>query len=89
MIAGNVMVFVAPGTEADVLARVAAHLKPDGVIVAGFDLDLHYTLDAFDADLYLAGLRVEQRFATWDLRPLAKDPDYAVTIARMVSGTLP
>ena len=89
LIAGNVMVFVAPGTEADVLARVAAHLKPDGVIVAGFDLDLHYTLNAFDADLYLAGLRVEQRFATWDLRPLAKDPDYAVTIARMVSGTLP
>ncbi len=89
LIAGNVMVFVAPGTEADVLARVRAHLKPDGVIVAGFDLDLHYTLNAFDADLYLAGLRVEQRFATWDLRPLGKDPDYAVTIARMVSGTLP
>jgi SAM-dependent methyltransferase len=86
LIAGNVMVFVAPGTEADVLARVRAHVKPDGVIVAGFDLDLHYTLDAFDADLYLAGLRVEQRFATWDLRPLAKDPDYAVTIARVVSG---
>ena len=86
LIAGNVMVFVAPGTEPDVLARVRAHLKPDGVIVAGFDLDLHYSLNAFDADLYLAGLRVEQRFATWDLRPLGKDPDYAVTIARVVSG---
>ena len=82
LIAGNVMVFVATGTEADVLTRVAAHVKPDGVVVVGFDLDLHYTLDAFDADLVTAGLRVEQRFATWDLRPLAADPDYAVTIAR-------
>ena len=83
LIAGNVMVFVAPGTEADVLAHVTAHVKPDGVVVVGFDLDLHYTLAAFDADLEAAGLRVEQRFATWDLRPLADEPDYAVTIARV------
>ena len=82
LIAGNVMVFVAPGTEADVLTRVAAHVKPDGVVVVGFDLDLHYPLEAFDADLVATGLRVEQRFATWDLRPLPDDPDYAVTIAR-------
>ena len=82
LIAGNVMVFVAEGTEADVLTRVAAHVKTDGVVLLGFDLDLHYTLDAFDADLRTAGLRVEQRFATWDLRPLPDDPDYAVTIAR-------
>jgi len=83
LIAGNVMVYVATGTERDVLSRVAAHVKPDGVLLIGFDLDLHYTLAAFDADLEAAGLRVEQRFATWDLRPLADDPDYAVTIARV------
>lgn len=83
LIAGNVMVFVTPGTEAEVLAHVAAHVKPDGVVVVGFDLDLHYSLATFDADLEAAGLRVEQRFATWDLRPLPDDPDYAVTIARV------
>ena len=83
LIAGNVMVYVATGTELDVLSRVAAHVKPDGVLLIGFDLDLHYTLAAFDADLEAAGLRVEQRFATWDLRPLPDDPDYAVTIARV------
>ncbi len=83
LIAGNVMVFVATGTEADVLAHVAAHVKPDGVVLIGFDLDLHYALTAFDADLEAAGLRVEQRFATWDLRPLPDDPDYPVTIARV------
>ena len=83
LIAGNVMVFVAPGTEADVLARVAEHVKPGGVLLIGFDLDLHYSLAGFDADLEAAGLRVEQRFATWDLRLLPDDPDYAVTIARV------
>jgi 2-polyprenyl-3-methyl-5-hydroxy-6-metoxy-1,4-benzoquinol methylase len=83
LIAGNVMVFLARDTEADVLTHVAAHVKPDGVVVVGFDLDLRYTLAAFDADLEAAGLHVEQRFATWDLRPIADDPDYAVTIARV------
>jgi SAM-dependent methyltransferase len=82
VIAGNVMVFVAPGSEAAVLTRVAAHVKPDGAVVVGFRLDLHYTLDAFDADLETAGLSVEQRFATWDLRPLTDDAAFAVTIAR-------
>ena len=82
VIAGNVMVFVAPGSERDVLARVAAHVKADGAVVVGFRLDGTYRLDAFDADLEAAGLRIEQRFATWDLRPFTDDADFAVTIAR-------
>jgi 2-polyprenyl-3-methyl-5-hydroxy-6-metoxy-1,4-benzoquinol methylase len=85
VIAGNVMVFVAPESEGDVLARVAAHVKADGVVVVGFRLDSTYRLDAFDADLEAAGLQVEQRFATWDLRPFTDDADFAVTIARVVS----
>jgi 2-polyprenyl-3-methyl-5-hydroxy-6-metoxy-1,4-benzoquinol methylase len=84
VIAGNVMVFVAPGSEGDVLTRVAAHVKPDGAVVVGFRLDSTYLLHAFDADLESAGLQVEQRFATWDLRPFTDDTDFAVTIARVV-----
>jgi 2-polyprenyl-3-methyl-5-hydroxy-6-metoxy-1,4-benzoquinol methylase len=86
VIAGNVMVFVAPESEGDVLTRVAAHVKADGVVVVGFRLDGSYRLDAFDADLEAAGLQVEQRFATWDLRPFADGADFAVTIARVVVG---
>ena len=86
VIAGNVMVFVAPDSEGDVLARVAAHVKPDGVVVVGFRLDSTYRLDAFNADLESAGLQVEQRFATWDLRPFTDDADFAVTIARVAAG---
>ncbi len=83
VIAGNVMVFVAPGSERDVLARVAAHVKPGGVVVVGFRRGSEYPYDAFDDDLDAVGLSLEHRFATWDLRPFTDDADFAVTIVRV------
>ncbi|MEV1317351.1 class I SAM-dependent methyltransferase [Micromonospora arborensis] len=82
VLAGNVLAFVAVGTEPEVLRRVAAHLRPDGVLTAGFGTERGYPLTAFDADAVAAGLRVEQRFATWDLRPWRDDAPFAVTILR-------
>ncbi len=80
--AGNVMVFLAPGTEAQVVARLAAHVAPDGLLVLGFRLDRHYGLADLDRHLAAAGLVLEHRFATWDLRPMTEDADFAVTTAR-------
>ncbi|MBF5031953.1 MULTISPECIES: class I SAM-dependent methyltransferase [unclassified Micromonospora] len=82
VLAGNVMVFVAPGTERDVLARVAAHVRPDGLVVVGFATDRGYPVAELDADAVAAGLRPEHRFATWDLRPWRDDADFAVTVLR-------
>lgn len=82
VLAGNVMVFVASGTEPDVLARVAAHVRPDGLVVVGFDTGRGYRLADLDAHAAAAGLRLEHRFATWDLRPWHDDADWAVTILR-------
>ncbi|GGM24110.1 hypothetical protein GCM10011608_06200 [Micromonospora sonchi] len=82
VLAGNVMTFVAPGTEATVLRRVAEHLRPDGVIPVGFGTDRGYPLADFDADVATAGLRLEHRFATWDLRPWRDDADFAVSLLR-------
>lgn len=82
VIAGNVMAFVAPGTERAVLARVAAHVRPDGIVVVGFGTDRGYPLTDFDADAVAAGLRLEHRFATWDLRPWRDDADFAVSVLR-------
>ncbi|MFG2058149.1 class I SAM-dependent methyltransferase [Micromonospora sp. NPDC048930] len=82
VVAGNVMTFVAPGTERAVLARVAAHVRPDGLVVVGFGTDRGYPLTDFDADAVAAGLRIEHRFATWDLRPWRDDADFAVTVLR-------
>ncbi|MFD2767048.1 class I SAM-dependent methyltransferase [Micromonospora eburnea] len=80
--AGNVLAFVAPGTERAVLSRIAAHLRPDGIVVVGFGTDRGYPLTDFDADAVAAGLRLEHRFATWDLRPWREDADFAVTALR-------
>ncbi|MFZ2238993.1 MAG: class I SAM-dependent methyltransferase [Gordonia amarae] len=79
--AGNVMVFIAPGTEAEVLRRLGAHLKPDGFIATGFHINRELTLPDFDAAATKAGLIVDQRFDTWDLKRLP-DADFAVTILR-------
>ncbi|MGC4896689.1 class I SAM-dependent methyltransferase [Micromonospora sp. DT31] len=82
VLAGNVMVFVAPGTERAVLGRVAAHVRPDGLVVVGFGTDRGYPVADLDADAVAAGLRPEHRFATWDLRPWRDDAEFAVTVFR-------
>ena len=83
VVAGNVMVFVAPGTEQDVLASLRRHVRPGGRIVLGFATDRELSLVDFDAAVEGAGLVLEQRFATWDLVPSADDSDFAVTFLRV------
>lgn len=80
--AGNVMVFMAPGTERAAIERMAAHLRPGGLMVCGFATDRPYSLADFDADLAALDLDVQHRFATWDLVPFDDDADFAVTVAQ-------
>jgi SAM-dependent methyltransferase len=81
VLAGNVMAFVAPDTETQVLRRIRGHLKPDGFVVVGFHTD-RYDMAAFDRHLVDAGFALEHRFATWDLRPWRLDADFAVSVLR-------
>jgi len=83
VVAGNVMTFVAPGTEQDVLRRIAAHLAPDGIVLVGFGTDRGYPLADFDRHATAAGLTLEHRFATWDLRPWRRDAPFAVSVLRL------
>jgi 2-polyprenyl-3-methyl-5-hydroxy-6-metoxy-1,4-benzoquinol methylase len=85
VLAGNVLVFVAPGSERAVLERVAAHVRPDGAVVTGFATDRDYGVDDLDRDAEAIGLAVEHRFATWDLRPWRSDAGWAVTVLRKPS----
>ena len=82
VIAGNVMAYVASGTEPRVLARVAAHVRAGGVVVVGFGTDRGYSITDFDAHAAAAGLTREHRFATWDLRPWRDDATFVVTVLR-------
>ena len=86
VVAGNVMVFVAPGTEQRVLESLRRHVRPGGRIITGFATDRELELPVFDAAVAAAGLTLEQRFATWDLVPFSDDADFAVTFLRVPSA---
>ena len=78
--AGNVMAFLAPGTAPEVLARFAAHLVPGGRAVVGFGAGRGYDFGQFFDDAQAAGLAVDLRLATWDLRPWEADSDFLVAV---------
>ena len=81
--AGNVMIFLAPGTEAAVVANLARHLAPHGFLVAGFQLiPGGVTLEQYDTFARSAGLELVERWATWDRRPWSSTSDYAVSVHR-------
>lgn len=92
--AGNVFPLLAPGTEPAVLERLAAHLRPGGLLVAGFGLDQAHlpfqvgdpqagadTIDlpAYDGFCAAAGFTLRHRWATWDRDPYTGG-GYAVSV---------
>ena len=81
--AGNVMIFVQPGTEARVVERLAAHLVPGGLLISGFQLLAgRYGLDAYDRHCAAAGLELFERFSTWNRDPWTGEGGYAVSVHR-------
>lgn len=80
--AGNVMIFLTPGTEEAVVDRLARHLAPRGLLVCGFQLGKQLSLDDYDGCCARAGLRLVERFATWDRDPF-DGGDYAVSVSRL------
>lgn len=80
VVAGNVMTFLAPGSEPRVLARLGAHLAPGGRIVVGFGTQRGYTVQAYARDVQAAGLAETVRLSTWDLRAWAPGADFVVSL---------
>jgi trans-aconitate methyltransferase len=71
LLAGNVLIFVAPGTEGAVIANLAGLLVPDRL-----DVPTHNALAAS------AGLELEDRWSTWDRAPLGGGSSYTVSVHR-------
>ncbi|MDQ4132429.1 MAG: class I SAM-dependent methyltransferase [Actinomycetota bacterium] len=82
VMAGNVPLFCAPGTQAAVVAGCARHVAPGGALVCGFQLDGRYDLAAYDRHCEAAGLEPTERWATWDRDPFPGDGSYAVSVHR-------
>lgn len=82
VMAGNVMIFVAPGTEGAVIANLGDHLRSDGLLVAGFQTgNGRLGVDRYDELCATAGLVPVERWATWAAEPY-NGGDYAVSVHR-------
>ncbi len=78
--AGNVMTFLAASTRVDVLTGFAGHLGENGRVVVGFGSGRGYEFDDFSADVTSAGLVVELRLSSWDLRPFDDASEFLVAV---------
>jgi len=79
--AGNVMVFLRPGTAPAAVATMAGALLPGGVLLAGFELDGRLALEDYDAMCADSGMDLVDRWGTWE-RAAFDDGPYAVSLHR-------
>lgn len=82
LLAGNVMDFVAAEHRAAALRSVSAHLRPGGFLVVGCRVTRGFTPEELDTAAGGTDLVLEQRFATWDLRPWHAGADFCVSVLR-------
>ncbi len=83
VLAGNVMIFLTPDTETQVVANLTEHLNQGGYLVAGFQLGSVLTLTAYDNATQAAGLTLVERWSTWDRNPWQPTANYAVSVHQL------
>jgi hypothetical protein len=82
LLAGNVLIFVQPGTEGDVVGAVGERVAPGGLLVSGFSIRPdRLSLSHYDELAERSGLRPVARWATWSRDPFTGG-DYAVSVHR-------
>ena len=80
--AGNVVVFLAPGSEPRVVARLAAHLNPGGLLVSGWRTD-RLDVERYDTWARAAGLDPVVRHRSWDGETYEPGSDWCVAVDRL------
>ena len=82
--AGNVMIFLTPGTEGRVLQNMARHLAPGGILISGFQLGTAYPgIEEYDRLAEEAGLESVERWSTWQRDPWDSHSTYALSVHRL------
>lgn len=79
--AGNVVVFLEPGTELQVVQRLGSWLLPGGLLVSGWRTD-RLSADEYDRWCDFARLEPVARHSTWDGAPWTDDAEWCVAVHR-------
>jgi SAM-dependent methyltransferase len=89
VMAGNVLIFVTPGTEGQVMENAARWLRPGGRLITGYSITPGATATAIrfepsqhDRLATNSGLVLQNRWSTWDKEPYAPGDSYAVAVHR-------
>jgi SAM-dependent methyltransferase len=83
VMAGNVLIFVTPGTEGAVMRNVARWLRPGGHLVTGYSVNPGgFGPARHDPLAASAGLVLQDRWSTWDKAPYGPAASYAVAVHR-------
>ena len=77
-------VALAEGTELGAVRRMAAALRPGGLLVSGWRTDL-LTRAGYDALAADAGLTPVARYSTWQAEPWRDDADWCVAVDRRLA----
>tara|TARA_B100000676_G_scaffold62390_1_gene61772 strand:- start:363 stop:869 length:507 start_codon:yes stop_codon:yes gene_type:complete len=82
VLAGNVMIFLEPGSELEVLQRLVRHVNKGGLLVSGFSLRPEIlSLKRYDELAQEVGLSLAGRWSTWQRDPF-EGGAYAVSAHR-------
>jgi len=84
--AGNVLHFVADGSQPRVLAALAGVLRPGGRAIIGFATGRDYSPDDLDGHAAAVGWVREHRFGTWQCDPFTDESDWALSVYRAGGG---
>jgi SAM-dependent methyltransferase len=83
VMAGNVLIFVPPGTEGQVIENAARWLRPGGHLVTGYSLRPGaFGPRQHDPLAARSGLVLQDRWSTWDQDPISPEDSYAVSVHR-------
>lgn len=80
---GNVLVFVEPTRRHLVISNIVRALAPGGLLISGSGFAPAFSLDGYDDWCRRAGLRLFDRYSTWEGEPFLPGGDYAVSVHRL------
>lgn len=91
VMAGNVMIYLTPGTETAVLTNLTRYLKPNGLLLSAFELNPYpwtdLTLEKYETMAASRGLTHLARWSTWDQDPWQNGDTYVVNLHRLAQST--